>query len=395
IFAERNGDNTVRNVRVKEVEDEMCFPGPALRPDKFRIARSDVTRFRTARWEFTLTVVENVGWIGFTLKFIGFTLLTAVDALRLVRTTYTRCYVLVNRHEESIKSAMFDVEPNVFDETWVMGSVKGFLCLSNSNDYLEFGDEQACYLNYIYNPLTRECVQLPQITFSVEHGVDIATGFGFVDSTNEFKVVKVISWGGESEVQVYTLGSTFWRKFESELFLNTNCGIAELLNGSLHWSNRNDGESVITSFDLKNEKWGVVHIPENMVLKDHSFYLGVLGGCLSIADCSFEDHIEIWIMKEYNVNESWARLFSVRNNSFGVFAEVVKPIAFRKNGEIVLQYNNRYLFSYNPKNKRCKSISRGPLQLINKSPCPLQVCLYSASSFHSSQYIEWRSNGGK
>ncbi|KAF6157435.1 hypothetical protein GIB67_004373 [Kingdonia uniflora] len=34
IFAEGNGDNTVHNVRVKEAEDEMRFPGPALRPDK-------------------------------------------------------------------------------------------------------------------------------------------------------------------------------------------------------------------------------------------------------------------------------------------------------------------------------------------------------------------------
>ncbi|KAF6154983.1 hypothetical protein GIB67_004585 [Kingdonia uniflora] len=181
--------------------------------------------------------------------------------------------------------------------SWVP-SKASYSLSNNSGERLDTIKRRSKYSNYIYNPITRECIQLPQITYPTEQEVEVSTRFGFVDLTNEFKVVKVISWVDEvnfnvqSEVQVYTLGSTSWRKIESVLFYNMTIDMAELLNGLLHWRNKVDGETVITSFDLKYEIFGVVHTPWS-VFQQNQFFLGVLRGCLSIADCSLEDRIEI------------------------------------------------------------------------------------------------------
>ncbi|KAK4356866.1 hypothetical protein RND71_022476 [Anisodus tanguticus] len=90
----------------------------------------------------------------------------------------------------------------------------------------------------------------------------------------------------------------------------------KFVNGKLHWANnigavRDKGWNII-SFDLANEKWEKVEQPcceEGGVL-----VLGVLGNNLSVIskDNHLRTHIDVWVMKEHRVKESWTKMFSVK-----------------------------------------------------------------------------------
>ncbi|EOY05504.1 F-box and associated interaction domains-containing-like protein [Theobroma cacao] len=59
---------------------------------------------------------------------------------------------------------------------------------------------------------------------------------------------------------------------------------------------------VIVCFDLKNEKFKEVELPE-WATDEMKFCLGVLGGCLSISLDPQESFTEVWAMKEYGIPE--------------------------------------------------------------------------------------------
>ncbi|GLT41348.1 hypothetical protein SLA2020_154190 [Shorea laevis] len=168
-------------------------------------------------------------------------------------------------------------------------------------------------------------------------------------------------------VQVFTVGKTEWRtKGAATPQLADVTGPPEVLvEGSLHWVTfvgmGGDGPIFgIISFDLADEVFEEIpHTPcQRFVIREYS--LSVLNGCLSAAGLVDALHFDIWVMKQYHVKESWVKQFSFDPCSPGVWPSYSRIfpefICAMKNGEILLRYDDNSLVSYDPVEKRFKTL---------------------------------------
>lgn len=202
----------------------------------------------------------------------------------------------------------------------VVGSCNGLLCLSDSlyNDSV-----------YIYNPFTRDYIELPKSRQYQEQ--EVVCGFGFCQGTDEYKVVKIVYhwtvdigfWPArrmrmrgytKSEVLVFSLGSNTWRSIGKAPYqLERKSPEALFMNERLHWLSRmpnNVRGRRIVSFDLADEQFHEVPRPDFGGRNRRNYHLALLEGCLSavVYTCG---ELEIWVMKEYDVKESWIKEFRI------------------------------------------------------------------------------------
>ncbi|PIA54765.1 hypothetical protein AQUCO_00900980v1 [Aquilegia coerulea] len=202
-------------------------------------------------------------------------------------------------------------------------------------------------------------------------------GFGFHEASKQYKVVQLFYWFEQNDIiktdgRVFTLGcSKSWRRLDN--VPNVHCcykiSSSASVNGSLHWFT---GGEYIISFDLGSENFGFIAYPQFSILSENraryhpkEFRVINLGGWLSISDASYVDHIELWIMKEYNVHESWTKYIVSRTYGInGMPFTKVLPISIWKNGEILLLYDSRILVLYD-----FKSDQYTPLQVDGIPEC--------------------------
>ncbi|KAF9615088.1 hypothetical protein IFM89_021659 [Coptis chinensis] len=98
------------------------------------------------------------------------------------------------------------------------------------------------------------------------------------------------------EAEVYTLGSSSWRRVgEVPLLVPRRSNV--LLNETLHWLAICEYQPSLTGigcFDIKDEKFRFVPLASQIVPNTSvDFDLGVLGGCLSIIDYSKPEDIQL------------------------------------------------------------------------------------------------------
>ncbi len=74
--------------------------------------------------------------------------------------------------------------------------------------------------------------------------------------------------------------------------------------------------------------------------------VGVLGRCLTILCIHNKVRLDVWVMKEYGVKESWTKLNSVQP------FEYIRPVAYSKSGEEVQLEKNKCLAWYDIKNSK-------------------------------------------
>ncbi|KAF9589839.1 hypothetical protein IFM89_028774 [Coptis chinensis] len=264
------------------------------------------------------------------------------------------------------------------------GSCNGLICLSDEKTFM-----------VICNPATNEYIEVP---FNLDE-IEKITGwfnlsFGHDPHTDNYKVVRIdmyfssasIGDPGHCNVYVYTLGTKQWRRIQTPPY-RLAYGRTPYLNGSLHWVelgniSRWDHRRQFTncksiiSFDLKSEKFQEVPwftFPDSKLRRRRS--VGVLQGCLSTY-VSYPDKglTEIWLMKQYGVEQSWTKLFSI-NFPFLPSHRFV-PLVVRRKGEILLkrQYrgglpwrvcgrNNTY--AYDPINNKVHEYDLGNIDLID------------------------------
>ncbi|XP_022760071.1 F-box protein At3g07870-like [Durio zibethinus] len=180
----------------------------------------------------------------------------------------------------------------------------------------------------VYNPFTCLYLELPRLINHPVEGEHIA--FGFHPSTKQYKVVQIVyrrqlirgvglfdvttSTLIQSQVHILTIGDPAWRNIGMLPYDLTRPTSKALVNGRLHWlskPNKNTTASLLASFDLATEQFQEMHKPDCCVL-DRCFHdLMVVRGCLSAGAYHDNEQLEIWVMKEYSVKNSWIKEFTI------------------------------------------------------------------------------------
>ncbi|CAJ2641525.1 unnamed protein product [Trifolium pratense] len=182
-------------------------------------------------------------------------------------------------------------------------SCDGILCFT----ICEEGGQSAV----LCNPSLRQYSTLPPLKNHRKREYDYQNAvysFGY-DHVND--VYKVIAISGKyTEVDVYTLGTNNWRSIQDFPYCPP-CNHGVFVGGTVTWlayevSNRNISY-VIVSLDLKTESYQ--KIPQPDLKKDH-WTLGMFRDCLCIF-ASNKMLLDVWIMQEYGIKESWTKLYNV------------------------------------------------------------------------------------
>lgn len=149
----------------------------------------------------------------------------------------------------------------------------------------------------------------------------IMYGFGYDSVSDDYKVVIFFYYDFDNEyefdciemfVNVYFVGNGIWKKVDSFLYDYVVGYVIEgvFVDGYIYWfvSRIEDYLFVIAVFDLVEEKFYEVFF-FNLIDRDRFVfnYFVVFGGCFGMfLSCSIE--IDIWVMKEYGVEEFWIKI---------------------------------------------------------------------------------------
>ncbi|GFY91244.1 hypothetical protein Acr_07g0014400 [Actinidia rufa] len=110
-------------------------------------------------------------------------------------------------------------------------------------------------------------------------------------------------------VEVFTLKTNTWRVIQGFKNIHGIYGPGAFMNGALHWLvSPPEGTPAIVSFDLATEiLFQEVLPPPCQGFVDFTIQsVGVSGGYLSVLGGD-NARMEIWVMKEYGVRESWTK----------------------------------------------------------------------------------------
>jgi F-box interacting protein len=145
--------------------------------------------------------------------------------------------------------------------------------------------------------------------------------------------------------EIYTLGSGAWRRSKRVPPARHQSLFGIFFNGALHWLVELPNQSVlIRCFDLNDEKFRTIPLPLSTFYEANFIrtHVGVLGDCLClssiVASISSVWEIQIWVMKEYGVRESWIKELTIKYPTpweHWWSLQSTKVVTCLKNGEVV------------------------------------------------------------
>ncbi|XP_026409930.1 F-box/kelch-repeat protein At3g06240-like [Papaver somniferum] len=253
-------------------------------------------------------------------------------------------------------------------------SCNGLICLGIASGTIGVDDDNSIF---IWNPTTGEYKKIEsECDFVVEYdGYNFRYGFGHDNIIEDYKVVKIGKGSGCFDVQVYTLGLNCWRSGGSVKhykFSRRRRYPGLLLKGALHWLGRvttvQEGSSeVIVAFDVSRERLihlpfpdGITAPPQELGNDDRYTIVGGLGDCLCLSVVTFL-WIDIWVMREYGVQESWIKQFTFEYGAWDAPPSssrfsFCKPLWFFENSEILLDTFEDLLL-YDMKTGRVRTVN--------------------------------------
>ncbi|XP_050233571.1 F-box/kelch-repeat protein At3g23880-like [Mercurialis annua] len=195
----------------------------------------------------------------------------------------------------------------------VFGSCNGMLLVSLGSYLKRF---------ILWNPTIREYKTIRQLGYEFDPLYYLA-GICCDETNDDYRVVVVVvSIAREISFAIYNNKKKCWERREKSYFpynFYFNQAAVSPVNGILHWVVRRvdddgeDREAVILSFDMVKNEFKEVPSPRNFPKDNYNnlVFVSAIDGFLCVSlrpeDC-FPDRLNIWMMKEYGVEESWTKL---------------------------------------------------------------------------------------
>ncbi|CAI9777383.1 unnamed protein product [Fraxinus pennsylvanica] len=232
--------------------------------------------------------------------------------------------ISLHSNDDSLSQVSTDVRIPYFDaRTYlqILGPCNGLICITNYETIV------------LCNPVLQEFYLLPDRPFPCPHGfrpMELGLGFGFDPCTNDYKVFRMSEIVNEDDDEYWSIDCLKYEIYN----LSTNS-----------WREIDAAAPRVSTFPCFELFFNGAYFPESCLELDgkHSS-LVVLDECLAMVRYQAwmkEPHlIDIWVMKEYGVKESWIKQFTV-----GPIL-VMCPLSSWKNYTLLMESSNGQLVSY-------------------------------------------------
>ncbi|KAF7850239.1 hypothetical protein BT93_L5723 [Corymbia citriodora subsp. variegata] len=239
----------------------------------------------------------------------------------------------------------------------VVGSCNGLICFS------ELSRDTPDETIYVWNIFTRKHKAVRPSHPDLFFMENTPEGFGFDASSNDYKIVRILYPDDEDDedlVEVYSLSTDSWRSLECKVPAFCALRPAVFLNGNLHWHlfeyedpREHGGCGSILSFDLADEVFDEMYLPEEMFYKDSgdlTVNLAVLNDFLAVFihftdQLCYEPHsaCSVWVMMEYGMPKSWTKLYS-----FEAHGQVTGFYGFTRDRKLLMEIDDEERVSRDP-----------------------------------------------
>ncbi|KAM7488754.1 hypothetical protein LguiB_026238 [Lonicera macranthoides] len=203
----------------------------------------------------------------------------------------------------------------------LLGSCNGFLLVTLGSSV------------FLWNPSTRAMMEVFKYkNLALCYDDHVMSALCYDSSTDDYKVVFMLM----ENVQIYdyvcdrltaikfcSLQKKCWAKVELGYVVPASRDCGPVLNGNQHWLALKWNETnelyvkIVIYFVGNCDKFSEVPFPEQY--KEYAKVgggLGELDGCLALAFCDEVGGIELWVMKDYGVKESWTSFFKCLDSPF-------------------------------------------------------------------------------
>ncbi|VFQ71750.1 unnamed protein product [Cuscuta campestris] len=225
--------------------------------------------------------------------------------------------------------------PNPFEDYRIVGTCNGLICLT---DY----DRTSRYTT-LWNPSIRKHFVLPDFPLAYGFPLYHMIGLGFDSVSDDYKLLLIVPSGDTRDlydVWLFSLNKCSWTRLTQISPSDWFCGAGKVVfvKGALHFRMH---PHMILALDLSTEKFFEINIPHglvhlvcqttDLVKYEESIALVIRG--------SRYDEIRLWVMKEYGVDNSWAKVLdSFDKNGEPVSDKQLSAVfVVRKKGKAVLE----------------------------------------------------------
>ncbi|XP_040362898.1 F-box protein CPR1 isoform X1 [Rosa chinensis] len=158
---------------------------------------------------------------------------------------------------------------------------------------------------YLWNPSTQFFKKLPGAP--LRFPFTRCYGFGYLSATGDYRVLIGNFCTLNNNHHIFSSNTNSWKSIQSPLPVQRDDQWI-LSNEALH-----SVEKEILAFDLNHDKFQTMPLPD----PEPGQYIRELGdfrGCLCAFDYKNQciGFIDLWVMKEYNVGESWTKFFTLK-----------------------------------------------------------------------------------
>ncbi|KAJ6342060.1 hypothetical protein OIU78_010076 [Salix suchowensis] len=228
----------------------------------------------------------------------------------------------------------------------------------------------------ILNPLVGDSITLPLT--KKKHRSYVSSWFGHSPETDEYKVIQFVQQPSRlMEAEIYTLGKGTWTSIHGGTLpppVDLRCHDA-FVDGCLHWIVNDPSISeFIYCLEIGRELFQPVPAPPHLGPDDKNraedMVLGVLAGRLYFFEYPLGDHFDIWVMKQYGVQDSWTKEFILRNPSTDLiwYRDLYRPLSLLRNGEILMAHKSKAMVSYNPEDRSFRFLKIYGIQNFEANP---------------------------